>query len=86
MNIPIAALSSLAGASRGMLILLDADRLDRLQRFIAAFIFSAQVRHSVLHDEVIKWRARLGADAYKFALNGTKLLPRVERFELEEDA
>lgn len=68
------------------LILLDADRLDRLQRFIAAFIFSAQVRHSVLHDEVMKWRARLGADAYKFALNGTKLLPRVERTELEGDA
>lgn len=68
------------------LILLDADRLDRLQRFIAAFIFSAQVRHSVLHDEVMRWRARLGADAYKFALNGTKLLPKLERTEVEGNA
>ncbi len=68
------------------LILLDVDRLDRLQRFIGAFIFSAQVRHSVLHDEVIQWRARLGADAYKFAMNGTKLLPKLERMELDRDA
>lgn len=68
------------------LILLDVDRLARLQRFIGAFIFSEQVRHSVLHDEVMQWRARLGADAYKFAMNGTRLLPKLEWTEMERDA
>ena len=60
------------------LVLLDASKLNRLQRHIMAFVFSPMVRHSIMHQEVIAWKTRLGPDAYKFALNGTTLLPRLE--------
>jgi hypothetical protein len=51
-------------------------QLNRLQRHIAAVIFNPLIRHSLLHDDVVTWRERLGLDAYKFALNGYCLLPR----------
>lgn len=58
------------------LLLLEPAQLGRLQRHIAAVIFNSVIRHSVLHDDVVMWRARLGVDAYKFALNGFNLLPK----------
>lgn len=59
-----------------MLLLLEPAQLGRLQRHLAAVIFNRLIRHSVLHDDVVKWRSRLGVDAYKFALNGFNLLPK----------
>ena len=44
------------------LLLLDAAQLDRLGRHLAAVIFNRSIRHSVRHDEVVMWRARLGID------------------------
>lgn len=58
------------------LLLLEPIQLKRLQRHLAAAVFNPVIRHTVLHDEVMMWRDRLGVDAYKFALNGFKLLPR----------
>lgn len=58
------------------LLLLEPAQLARLQRHLAAVIFNSLIRHSVLHDDVVMWRARLGVDAYKFALNGFNLLPK----------
>jgi hypothetical protein len=60
------------------LILLDADRLGRLQRHVSALVFSPVIRRSIVHAEVVAWKKRLGPDAYKFALNGTSLLPRMQ--------
>jgi type III secretion protein K len=60
------------------LILLDTDRLGRLQRHVSALIFGPVIRRSIVHADVVAWKARLGPDAYKFALSGTSLLPRME--------
>jgi YOP proteins translocation protein K (YscK) len=57
------------------LLLLEPAQISRLQRHLAAVIFNPLIRHSVLHDDVVMWRTRLGVDAYKFALNGFNLLP-----------
>nr|WP_314623041.1 SctK family type III secretion system sorting platform protein [uncultured Noviherbaspirillum sp.] len=58
------------------LLLMQPQQLTRLQRHLAAVIFNPIIRRCVLHDEVVMWRNRLGADAYKFALNGFEFLPR----------
>jgi hypothetical protein len=67
------------------LLLLEPAQLIRLQRHLAAVIFNPLIRHSVLHDEVVLWRARLGVDAYKFALNGFNLLPKTAWLQIDYD-
>lgn len=58
------------------LLLMEPQQLNRLQRHLAAVIFNPIIRHCVLNDEVVMWRNRIGADAYKFALNGFEFLPK----------
>jgi hypothetical protein len=70
------------------LLLMEPNQLNRLQRHLVAVIYNATIRHSMLHDEVVIWRNRLGTDAYKFALSGFDFLPRAMRmhpgFELSQ--
>lgn len=57
------------------MILLPPDRLQRLALHIGALVLGIRVRSSLSREHVIAWKNRLGADAYRFALNSASLLP-----------
>ena len=67
------------------LLLLSQNRLERIKRHVAAVIFNPLIRRSIVSADVIKWKHRLGSDAYKFALTGTTLLPRLDYFPHFDD-
>lgn len=60
------------------LTLLNPASLKRLQRYVAAVLYKEAIRICLLPEDVLRWRALLGSDAYKFALTGTKLLPSMQ--------
>ena len=57
------------------MILLPPDRLQRLALHIGALVLGIRVRSSLSREHVMAWKNRLGADAYRFALNSASLLP-----------
>lgn len=57
------------------LVLLPADRLQRVSLHIGALILGARVRSSLSRDHVLSWKNRLGEEAYRFAMNSASLLP-----------
>lgn len=54
--------------------LLDAGRLARLARHLAAVHMGAQVRRAVRREDVMAWREWLSPEAHEFALRGAGLL------------
>jgi hypothetical protein len=59
------------------LALSSAAELKRLQQHITAVLYEEAIRRCLLTKDILKWRSLIGHDAYKFALTGTKLLPKL---------
>ena len=56
------------------LALLPTARLGRLATHIGALAVGASVRTSLSRDQVLAWKAKLGSDAYRFAMTSASLL------------
>jgi hypothetical protein len=56
-------------------VLLSPVRLARLAQHIGAILLGSQIRSSLARDEVLRWRERLGQEAFDFAMNRARLLP-----------
>jgi hypothetical protein len=56
-------------------VLLTPIRLLRLAQHIGAILLGSQIRSSLARDEVLRWRERLGQEAFDFAMNRARLLP-----------
>ena len=56
-------------------VLLPPIRLVRLAQHIGAILLGSQIRSSLARDEVLRWRERLGQEAFDFAMNRARLLP-----------
>ncbi len=60
---------------RGWVVaLLPTDRLSRLATHIGALVVGASVRTSLSREQVLEWKDKLGADAYRFAMTSASLL------------
>ena len=57
------------------LVLLDAPRLQRVARHVAAALMGSRVRRSVSRGDVLRWREWLSPEAHEFALTRAGLLP-----------
>ena len=58
-----------------LIALLPADRLNRLALHIGALILGVRIRSSLSREHVLKWKKKLGDEAYRFAMNSATLLP-----------
>lgn len=56
-------------------VLLTPPRLARLAQHIGAILLGSQIRSCLARDEVLRWRDRLGQEAFDFAMNRARLLP-----------
>ncbi len=56
------------------LALLPTSRLSRLATHIGALVVGASVRTSLAREQVLGWKEKLGADAYRFAMTSASLL------------
>lgn len=56
-------------------VLLPPYRLARLAQHIGAILLGSQIRSCLARDEVLRWRERLGQEAFDFAMNRARLLP-----------
>jgi hypothetical protein len=56
-------------------ILLPPSRIARLAQHIGAILLGSKIRSSLARDEVLRWRERLGHEAFEFAMNRARLLP-----------
>jgi hypothetical protein len=61
--------------SQQSFVLLPPIRLARLAQHIGAILLGSQIRSSLARDEVLRWRERLGQEAFDFAMNRARLLP-----------
>lgn len=57
-----------------VLALLPPARLNNLATHVGALIVGASVRTSLSREQVMAWKDKLGAEAYRFAMNSTSLL------------
>lgn len=60
------------------LALLPVQRLERIARHVGALVLGVRVRASLARDHVLGWRARLGDDAYRFAMTSASLVPQAK--------
>ena len=56
-------------------ILLPPNRLSRVAQHLGAILLGSQIRSSLARDEVLRWRERLGHEAFEFAMNRARLMP-----------
>jgi hypothetical protein len=70
------------------LALLSVSRLERIARHVGALVLGIRVRSSLSRDHVLAWKARLGEEAYRFAMNSASLVQagRLPLVELSSDA
>lgn len=57
-----------------VLALLPTERVSRLASHIGALAAGARVRASLSREQVLGWKAKLGKDAYRFAMTSASLL------------
>ncbi len=57
-----------------VLALLPTARLSRLATHVGALVVGASVRTSLSREQVLGWKDKLGADAYRFAMTSASLL------------
>ena len=60
------------------LLLLDAERLQRLARHIGAAVLGPRVRRAITRAEVLQWKGLLGPQLYQFSMTAT-LFPQPEQ-------
>ncbi len=60
------------------LALLPVERLERVARHVGALVLGVRVRASLARDHVLGWRARLGDDAYRFAMTSASLVSQAK--------
>ncbi len=60
------------------LALLSVQRLERVARHVGALVLGVRVRASLARDHVLGWKARLGDDAYRFAMTSASLVPQAK--------
>jgi hypothetical protein len=58
-----------------LIALLPADRLNRVALHIGALFLGIRIRSSLAREHVLRWKKKLGDEAYRFAMNSATLLP-----------